>query len=66
MAPRVVLYFEKQEEALLFTLAASSAMSPEQSAPDNNIAGKLAAEVCKATRVTAEGILSNQGILNNR
>ena len=61
MAPnRVVLYFEKEEEALLFTLAASSAMSPEQSVPNNDTAGKLAAEVCKATRVTAEGILDDR------
>ena len=28
-ANQVVLYFEKQEDALLFTLAASSAMSAE-------------------------------------
>jgi len=61
MAPnRVVLYFEKEEEALLFTLAASSAMSLEQSVPNNDTAGKLAAEVCKATRVTAEGILNDR------
>lgn len=56
-ANRVVLYFEKDEDALLFTLAASSAMSIEPSVPDCNAERKLAAEVSKATRVTAEGYL---------
>jgi hypothetical protein len=61
MAPnRVVLYFEKEEQALLFTLAASSTMSLEQSVPNTDTAKKLAAELCKATRVTAEGIVNNR------
>jgi len=56
---RVVLYFEEQEEALRFTLAASSAMSPEPSVLNGDAAKKLAAGICKATRVTTEGILNN-------
>ncbi|HMK28722.1 MAG TPA: hypothetical protein VK473_03490 [Terriglobales bacterium] len=56
----VVLYFDKQEDALRFTLAASSAMSLEPSVFSSDAAGKLAAEVCKATRITAtaEGVLN--------
>jgi hypothetical protein len=45
-ANQVVLYFDKQEDAVLFTLAASSVV-------------KVAEEICKASRITTEGVLNN-------
>jgi hypothetical protein len=55
---QVVVYFEKQEDALLFTLAASSVMSAEESIPRSAAAVKIAEEICKATRITTEGVLN--------
>jgi hypothetical protein len=57
-ANRVVLYFDKQEDALLFTLVASSVMSAEPRAHSNDEARRVAAEVLKASRITAEGVLN--------
>ena len=57
-ANQVVLYFDKQEDALLFTLAASSVMSAEGPLRDTKAADKVADEICKATRITTEGVLS--------
>lgn len=58
MANRVVLYFEKQEDALLFILASSSVMSAEAPVHRSDAAGKVAAEICKASRITADGVLN--------
>jgi hypothetical protein len=55
-ASQVVLYFDKQEDALQFTLAASSIIA--DGAPLRDTALKVAKEVCKASRITAEGSLS--------
>lgn len=55
-ASQVVLYFDKQEDALLFTLAASSVISAETPAPNATLA-KIAREISKATRITTEGVL---------
>ena len=55
----VVLYFEKQEDALLFTLAASSVMSAEGPAHGSNVIIKFAEQICKASRITAKGVLNN-------
>ena len=55
---QVVLYFDKQEDALLFTLAASSVMSAEGSVRSSEAVVKLAEELCKATRITAAGSLN--------
>ncbi|HXW90331.1 MAG TPA: hypothetical protein VEK33_07270 [Terriglobales bacterium] len=56
-ASQVVLYFARQEDALLFTLAASSAMSADGAVPQE--AGlKMAEGISKATRITTEGELS--------
>jgi hypothetical protein len=52
-ASQVVLYFDKQEDALLFTLAASSIIA--DGAPLRESALKVAKEVCKASRITTEG-----------
>lgn len=57
-ANQVVLYFDKQEDALLFTLAASSAMSADGPTRANEAGVKMVQEVCKATRITTEGALN--------
>jgi hypothetical protein len=58
-ANQVVLYFEKPEDALLFTLAASSVMSAEGSIHSSRAAAvKVAEEISKASRITTEGALN--------
>jgi len=57
-ASQVVVYFEKQEDALLFTLAASSAISAEEPLGATEAGLKMAKEISKATRITTEGTLS--------
>jgi hypothetical protein len=56
-ASQVVLYFDRQEDALLFTLAASKVMSAEGQIKTPDAAEKIATEICKATRITTEGVL---------
>ena len=56
-ANQVVLYFDKQEDALLFTLAASSVMSAEGPVHSDAVV-KVAEKICKASRITAEGVLN--------
>jgi hypothetical protein len=57
-ANQVVLYFDKPEDALLFTLAASSVMSAEGPVHRSNAVVKVAEEISKASRITAEGALN--------
>ncbi len=57
-ASQVVLYFAKQEDALLFTLAASSAMAADGAVPAQEAGIKMAEGISKATRITTEGELS--------
>ena len=57
-ANQVVLYFDKQEDALLFTLAASSVMSAEGPVHGNDAVVKVGKEIRKASRITAEGALN--------
>jgi len=57
-ASQVVLYFAKQEDALLFTLAASSAMSADGTMPAHEAGIKMAEGISRATRITTEGELS--------
>jgi len=57
-ANQVVLYFDNQEDALLFTLAASSVMSGEGPVHRNEAVVKVAAEISKASRITTEGVLN--------
>jgi len=57
-ANQVVLYFDKQKDALLFTLAASSVMSAEGAVHTSDAVVKVAQEICKASRITAEGVLN--------
>jgi hypothetical protein len=54
----IVLYFDKPEDALLFTLAASSVMSAEGPLHSNGPVVKFAEQICKASRITAEGVLN--------
>ena len=56
-ANQVVLYFDKQEDALLFTLAASSVMSAEGLVRGNDAVLKVAEKICKASQITTEGVL---------
>ena len=58
-ANQVVLYFDKQEDAVLFTLAASSVMSAEGPMRGSDAMVKVAKEICKASRITTEGILNS-------
>jgi hypothetical protein len=57
-ANQVVLYFDKQEDALLFTLAASSVMSADGLVPSSKAAVRVVEEICKASRITTEGVLN--------
>ena len=56
-ANQVVLYFDRQEDAVRFTLAASSVMSADASV-HSNAAVKVAKEISKASRITTEGVLN--------
>ena len=59
-ASQVVVYFERQEDALLFTLAASSAISAEEPTGATEAGLKMAKEISKASRITTEGTLSGE------
>jgi hypothetical protein len=54
---QVVLYFDKEQDALLFTLAASSVMSADGPVPSSKAAVRVVEEICKASRITTEGVL---------
>jgi hypothetical protein len=62
-ANQVVLYFDKQEDALLFTLAASSVMSADGPVHGNAAVVKVAEEICKASRITTDGVLNNSDLV---
>ncbi len=53
-ANQVVLYFERHEDAVLFTLAASSVMSAEGSVHSSKAAARVAEQICKASRITTD------------
>jgi hypothetical protein len=65
-ANQVVLYFDRQEDAVRFTLAASSVMSADTSGEmsgegpvrNSSAAVKVAKEISKASRITTEGVLN--------
>jgi hypothetical protein len=59
-ANQVVLYFDRQEDALRFTLAASSVMSAEGTLNNSSAVIKAAEGICRATRITAEGALNGK------
>jgi hypothetical protein len=49
---QVVVYFDKPQDALHFTVAASAVMSPYGPAHSSKAATKVAKEICKASRIT--------------
>jgi hypothetical protein len=51
-ANQVVLYFDKQEDALLFAFAASSIMSAEGLGENDDAVAKIAEEIGKTSRIT--------------
>jgi hypothetical protein len=57
-ANQVVLYFDTQQDALFFTLAASSVMSAGSPVHSNQAAVRVAKEICKASRIMTEGVLN--------
>jgi len=58
-ANQVVLYFDRQEDAVQFTLAASSIIADGAALRDTAL--KVAKEVCKASRITTEGSVEPGG-----
>lgn len=57
-ANQVVLSFANEEDALLFALAASSAMSCDGPVCSGDPSVKVAEGICKASRITTEGVLN--------
>jgi hypothetical protein len=57
-ASQVVLYFDRQEDALLFTLAASSIIAADETNRTDQSAFKIAQEISKASRITTEGSMN--------
>ena len=53
---QVVVYFDNQEHALLFTVAASSVMSAGEVSYSVDEGVRLGEEICKASRIKTEGI----------
>jgi len=51
-------YFEEQENAQLFTVAASSIISTEWMLPSQDARIKTALQISKASRITTEGGLN--------
>jgi hypothetical protein len=52
---QVVLYFDKQQDAVLFAVAASAVMSSDRPVKSSKAAAKVAEEICKASRITTGG-----------
>jgi hypothetical protein len=57
-ANQAVLFFDKQEDAVLFILAASSLMAAEGPVHSTKAAVGAAAEISKASRIKTEGVLN--------
>lgn len=58
-ANQVVVYFEKEEDALRFTLAASSVLSDGPESAGDALAS-VGQGISKASRITAEGSLQQK------
>ena len=56
---QVVLYFENQEDALRFTLAAGTVLAEDNPSPNVEDLIKVAREMGRASRITASGTLSS-------
>ncbi len=59
-ANQVVLYFDNQQDAVLFTLAASSVISADEK-QINDAVVDVAQKICKARRITTEGSVNAKG-----
>jgi len=57
-ANQVVLYFDNQEDAVHFTLAASTVISAGET-QINDAVVRIAQEICKASRITTAGSVSS-------
>jgi hypothetical protein len=64
-ASQVVLYFDRTEDALLFTLAASSVIAEEGPQQVTESLVKIAEEIRKASRITTEGVLDRGAAARN-
>ena len=62
-ANQVVLYFDNQEDAVLFTIAASSVISSDKTETDAAVMN-VAQKISKASRITTEGALSVSPVKN--
>jgi hypothetical protein len=60
-ANQVVVYFEKEEDALRFTLAASSVLSADEPEGTSRALASVGEGISKASRITAEGSLHKKG-----
>jgi hypothetical protein len=56
-ASQVVLYFDNQEDAVMFTLAASSVISADEK-QINDAVVNVAQKICKASRIATAGSVS--------
>ena len=59
-ANQVVLYFDRQEDAMQFTLAASSVISAEEPVGNSEVMAKVTQEISTASRITTEGAISGR------
>jgi hypothetical protein len=57
-ANQVVLYFDRQEDAVQFTLAASSVISAQEPVNDQEAVVKVAEKMSRASRITTEGSIT--------
>lgn len=57
-ANQVVLYFERQEDAVQFTLAASSVISADEPESNEEAVANVAQKMSRATRITTEGCVA--------
>ena len=54
-ASQVVLYFDEPEDAVKFTLAASSVISAEEPGRDREALARIVREISKARRIRTDG-----------
>ena len=55
-ANQVVIFFDKPEDAVLFTVAASSLLSAEGSIHSSKAAIRVAEKISRASRIKADGV----------
>ncbi|HEY1270963.1 MAG TPA: hypothetical protein VGF08_03225 [Terriglobales bacterium] len=58
-AGQVVLYFERQEDALRFTLAACSVISAGEPGPGREAITEVAEQISKASRIRTEAAMDS-------